>query len=346
MKPLALEPARRRYQAMIGTGGIGSGAFFALDGNHTLGREESRSGRFVPRRDYCKLHIAAHYLAVLLGPGFTTLPVGKVGDDAPGRTLLAEMAAAGIELRHVAAIPGAQTLYSLCFVYPDGSGGNLTVDDSACAQVDPHFVQQAEPDFAAFAGRGIALAMPEVPLAARAALFELGSRYHFLRAASFLAGEMAEVCRLGLLDQVDLLAVNADEAKSLAEPAGNPPPEVVVAALVERLAQRHPAVQLSVTAGSRGSWAWDGRHLTHAPALSVPVASTAGAGDAHFAGILAGLTAGLALAEAQQLATLVAACSVTSVDTIHFGLDRESLAALAAQVQAPLSPAVRSLLEV
>ena len=42
--------------------------FFALDGNHTLGREESRSGHFLDRRDYCKLHIVSHYVCRLLGP--------------------------------------------------------------------------------------------------------------------------------------------------------------------------------------------------------------------------------------------------------------------------------------
>ena len=33
-----------RYNVLIGTGGIGSGIFALLDGDHTLGREESRSG--------------------------------------------------------------------------------------------------------------------------------------------------------------------------------------------------------------------------------------------------------------------------------------------------------------
>ncbi|HXF62746.1 MAG TPA: hypothetical protein VNK95_14075, partial [Caldilineaceae bacterium] len=186
MAAAPLNTRQRRYQALIGAGGIGSGTFFALNGNHTLGREESRSGRFMNRRDYCKLHITAHYVATLLGPGFTTIPLGKVGDDAAGRQLLHEMEAAGLDLRHVAVVPGAQTLYSFCFIYPDGSGGNLTVDDSACAHVDPAFIAQAEADFAAFAGRGIALAMPEVPIAARVALLALGARYRFLRAASFL----------------------------------------------------------------------------------------------------------------------------------------------------------------
>jgi hypothetical protein len=46
-----------RFHTLIGTGGIGTGSFFQLRGDHTLGREESRGGRFLDRRDYCKLHI-------------------------------------------------------------------------------------------------------------------------------------------------------------------------------------------------------------------------------------------------------------------------------------------------
>ena len=81
------------------------------------------------------------------------------------------------------------------------------------------------------------------------------------------------------------------------------------------------------------------------PAYTVPVASTAGAGDAHFAGILVGLVAGMSLSDAQQLGTLVAALAVTSPHTINFRVDRQSLAVLANSVQASLSPAVRALLE-
>ena len=62
--------------------------------------------------------------------------------------------------------------------------------------------------------------------------------------------------------------------------------------------------------------------------LSVEATSTAGAGDAHLAGILAGLAAGLSLAAAQALGTLVAAAAVTSPHTIHDALSREELARL------------------
>ena len=66
----ALRLARQlRYRALIGVGGIGSGTFFALQGNETLGREESRLGRFLDRRDYCKLHIIAHYVGDSARPG-------------------------------------------------------------------------------------------------------------------------------------------------------------------------------------------------------------------------------------------------------------------------------------
>ncbi|MHC4800302.1 MAG: hypothetical protein ACYTF1_26980, partial [Planctomycetota bacterium] len=121
MDSLNITLSDRRYRALIGTGGIGSGAFFALNGNHTLGREESRSGRFLDRKDYCKLHIITHYVQTLMGPDFTTLPIGKVGDDQQGQNLLSEMAEAGLNTRYVRPVSGKPTLYSFCFVYPDGS---------------------------------------------------------------------------------------------------------------------------------------------------------------------------------------------------------------------------------
>ena len=105
MNPLNLDARQRRYQALLGTGGVGSGAFFALDGNHTLGREESRGGRFLDRQDYCKLHIICHYVQVLLGPSFTVLMASKVGDDETGRRLLAEMQATGLDTRFIPSSP-------------------------------------------------------------------------------------------------------------------------------------------------------------------------------------------------------------------------------------------------
>jgi sugar/nucleoside kinase (ribokinase family) len=346
--PLQINISDCRYQAMIGVGGIGSGSFFALRGNHTLGREESRGGRFLDRRDYCKLHIVAHYVKSLLGPEFRTIPIGQVGNDAAGHRLSNEIKDAGLELDYVRRAEGNQTLFSFCFVYPDGSGGNLTTDDSACAKVDVPFVAKAEPEFARHAGRGVALAAPEVPLEARNKLLKLGTEYGFFRAASYLAEEMNTALEIGMLGRTDLLAINVDEAAatagtSLAE-ASDFVLEIVEAA-VEKLRHLNPGLLISITAGKNGNWSWDGETLVHVPAFPAEVVSTAGAGDAHLAGIIAGLVADLTLPQAQELGTLVAAHSVTSPHTIDKRIDRKSLRAFAEETNAPLCEAVRDLLK-
>ncbi len=346
MKALNTSPTAWRYRALIGTGGIGSGTFFALKGNHTLGREESRAGRFLDRRDYCKLHIIEHYIQVLLGEPFRTIAVGKVGDDEPGRRMIAEMREAGLSVEQVEVAPGLQTLYSICFVYPDGAGGNLTVDDSASEHVDAALVRRAEPEFARLAGTGMTLAAPEVPLEARSELLRLGRQHGFFNTAAFTSGELRTQQARDMLPLVDFLALNIDEAATIAGVPVEQSSERVVETAGMILDARQPKIHFSITAGRQGSWTWDGRGLSFAPACTVPVASTAGAGDSFFAGMIVGMVAGLSLPEAQQLATFIAALKVTSPHTINKAIDRDTLRALADQVDAPLSEPVRRLLEV
>ncbi len=330
---------------MIGAGGIGTGLFFAIQGDATLGREESRGGHLLPRQDYCKLHIISHYVKALLGTGFTVLPASKVGGDDAGRRLLEEMRAAGLDTRYVAVSPGDATLFSICFTYPDGSGGNLTTLDSAASRVDESFIAALEPEFARFQGAGIALAAPEAPLPARIKLLELGGRYGFLRAAG-LTSEEARSSEIDvLLSQADLLAVNLDEACALAGlPDGAPVPQVLQA-LRGRLQALNTPKLLSVTAGKSGSWCWDGASLSFLPALPVAVAGTAGAGDAHLSGLLAGLACGFSLPQAHHLARLAAAFSVTSPDTIHKGLNRQSLFEFASTQEIVIEPSLQLFLE-
>jgi ribokinase len=347
--PLRVDVRNCHYQAMIGVGGIGSGSFFILRGDHTLGREESRGGRFLDRRDYCKLHIISHYVKSLLGPDFATIPIGQVGDDDVGQRLMDEMGEVGLDLRYVKVSPGDQTLFSFCFVYPDGSGGNLTTDDSACSRVDAAFVSQAEPEFVRYAGRGVALAAPEIPLEARYKLLELGTEYRFLCAASFVAEEMQPAVEMGMLNHIDLLAINVDEAAaaaglSLEERLKSNSVASVVEAALERLRGLNPAMLISITAGKNGSWSWDGESLVHLPAFEAETVSTAGAGDAHLAGIVAGLVAGLRMPQAQELGTLTAALSVTSPHTIDKRINRKSLRAFADETQPPLCNPVQQLL--
>ncbi len=345
MAPLNLHSHKLLYQAMTGVGGIGSGTFFAVSGNDTLGREESRAGRLLDRRDYCKLHIIAHYVKALLGPGFATYPIGRVGADNTGRMLIEEMQAAGLDTTYVRLSPGEQTLFSFCFQYPDGTGGNLTTNDSASDHVTAESVAEAEAIFNAFSGRGIALAAPEVPLETRSTLLEVATAHQFWRVASFVTAEVEPALQQGMIEMVDLVALNLDEAAAAAgEALDRGAAQATVDRAVERLCRLNPQLRVSMTGGRLGSWAWDGQVLSHQPAFDTTVVGTAGAGDAHLAGVIAGEAVGLSFAESHQLAGLVAGLSVQSPHTIHKGVDRLSLRQFAEHQTLPISVSVRELL--
>jgi ribokinase len=325
-RELKYDPARLCYNGIIGTGGIGSGKFFVLNGDHTLGREESRSGHFLLINDYCKQHIILHYIKVMLGNSFEVIPIGKVGDDDIGNILFREMNETGFVMKWVDKEPQLSTLFSFCFYYPDGSGGNLTTDNSASSKVDAGYIERAIPEIQKLGSTGIIMAAPEVPFAARKRLIELGKFYGLFCTASFTTGEIDEALDSNIVDKIDLIAINSDEAAAVAGiKIGTMDAPHLVKLAVKKLGMVNKSIMLSVTTGKDGSWCWDGTNLTCFPAVKANAVSTAGAGDAFFSGIISGLALGLSLYEAQQLASLVAGLSVCSPDTIHKGIDRNSL---------------------
>lgn len=345
-RELKFDPDFLHYTGIIGTGGIGSGKFFVLNGDNTLGREESRSGHFLDRRDYCKQHIILHYVKVLLGPSFTVIPVGRIGDDDTGQNLFREMAETGFVMQRIEIIPQVPTLFSFCFIYPDGSGGNLTTDNSASALVDEEFIDKAAEDIENLGSRGIIMAAPEVPLKARQKLLESGKKYGSFCSASFTSEEIKHVLEAGIIANVDLIAINMDEAAAVAgSSAGKADDASVVESAVQKLRQSNDDIMVSITDGRQGSWCWDSRRMNRFPAVVTGTVSTAGAGDAFFAGMLCGIALGLTLAEAQQLATLVAGLSVTSPHTIHNGIDRHSLSEFLKTSDLEFSVNVINLLE-
>ena len=344
MKSLKID--RYHYKAMIGTGGVGSGSFFRLDGNHSLGREESRGGVFMDREDHCKLHIISHYVQSLSGNGFSVIPVGKVGGDDVGERLLREMEDVGMNMDCMEQSAGDRTLFSFCFLYPDGSGGNMTTSDSACLKVDVPYLEKARGQFARYQGKGIALAVPEVPMEARIRLLELATGFNFFRIASFTSEEIPGVIDAGLLSHIDLLALNLEEAAAITGlTVENSDPARIVSETVKRVAGIHPGIRVSVTQGRKGSWIWSDGFLRHLPVVEVPADNSAGAGDAFLAGMIIGMVAGLSLEDAHQLASLTGSFSVTSPHTIHKDMNRETLRELAANSGQIFGESINKLLE-
>ncbi|MGA2633711.1 MAG: PfkB family carbohydrate kinase [Terracidiphilus sp.] len=328
------------FSHVVGIGGIGSGVLFKLDGDHTIGRDESRLGQLLPARDFCKLHIVEHYIATLMGSGKTAdacevLAIGVIGEDAVGRQLKQEMENAGIGTEWVRATADRPTLFSVSFLYPDGAGGNITANNSAASALDMDDIHRGEKVMAAAARRCVALCLPEVPLEIRHEFLKLATRCGNFRAASFALSEIQAANELGLLSMVDLLALNREEAAGLVGyeySAQNQQQFLLDCASILRKMQ--PGIRIVISAGAEGAHAFEHGSWSSGPAPATQVISTAGAGDALLAGVLSGLASGLPLnakpsvkgatidgifSSAMDIGMLLASFSVTSPDTIHFG---------------------------
>ncbi|HTS68657.1 MAG TPA: PfkB family carbohydrate kinase [Terriglobia bacterium] len=363
MSPRTLQINRLSpYRRLVGVGGIGTGLFFELEGQHTLGRNESRPGRLLNIRDYGKLHIIIHYIAVLLGAKpdgstFHIVPVGKVGEDDAGSRMIKEMAAAGMDVHYVESLPERPTQLSVCFQYPDGAGGNITTSDSAASALTSNDIDRCAGLLAAESFRCIALAAPEVPLETRDRFLRLATDHHAFRAASFTSGEIVTAKEQGMLSRLDLLAMNQDEAGTLVkEPFDPTSPDLFLQRCADLLCACQPHIQLILSAGKHGAFAYAEGGWDYRPALDVPVRSTAGAGDALLAGVLTGLVAGMPFIKvdsspksafgrlvesAFEFGVLLAAYTVTSPHTIHPDANLDTLLAFGHAHNMTLSGLVR-----
>lgn len=348
------------YQQLVGVGGLGSGIFFALEGNHTLGRNESRPAELLNVRDYCKLHIVIHYVAKLLGSQcFRVCPVGRVGTDGPGQLVLREMSSAGIDTHFVQTLADKPTMFSVCFQYPDGTGGNITTNNSAAAQLCPRDLDEIEAALDAAGRRTIALSLPEVSLEVRRRFLDMATRGGAFRAASFVAAEIADAKQSRMFEQLDLVALNEGEAEELIGEAFSPDhPEICMAKCVHFLGAKYPHLQIVISVGKGGAYGLSRDGWNYCPAPQVEVASTAGAGDCLLGGILAAMAAGIPLLNARpprgtlaerpldtalELGVLLASYKVTSPHTIHPDASLASLIEFIEQVGAEFGPGIRKL---
>lgn len=353
------------YNHIIGTGGIGSGMFFSMEDNHTLGRNESRLAKLEPFKDYCKQHIILHYVSVLTGAGksspFHILPIGKVGNDEIGQQLIKMMRNAGMQTENIEACKDLSTLFSVCYQYPDHSGGNITTANSASSQVKPTDITKFFTMYSLRGQSGIALAVPEVPIETRVTLLEKGKKHKLLNVASVLSSEVAEFNKLKGFELTDVLAINIDEAQMIAGIEGDQPEsKLVIEKCTKKLSHINKKMIVLITDGSKGAYCFQDGKLEFTPSLKTEVISTAGAGDAFLAGVIVGLCSNLpiqrgyaietlqtsTITTAVELGTLLASYSVTSADTIHMRANAESLSEYAKQNELKLGSDFQKLFDV
>ncbi len=356
------------YKGLIGSGGIGSGIFFELEGNPTLGRNESRLGVLSDARDFCKLHIICHYIAVLMRSegadksSFQTVAIGRVGRDETGREMVRMMKETGMDTSLVKETEKAATLFSVCFQYPDSSGGNITTARSASSLLTQEDIRQAEPLCKEFGLQGMALAAPEVPLECRLELLEMAAEYGMRRFCAFNSAELNEPVAVECIRHTNYIAMNRDEAETLTgENCARDRLDDFLELVRERLLAINPDIRILVTLGSSGSYGFENGVWEFTPCAGVEPKSTAGAGDATLAGIIIATACGLPfilpgrkrrknLAEtpletACDFAALLASLSVLSMDTINLATSPAKLAEHSRGLRLKLSSEIESLLE-
>jgi len=299
---------------VFGIGGIGTGIFFQLDDNRPISRDESRAAVLTDFKDYCKGHIIMHYVSVL-SPQAKVYMLGMVGQDEPGRGLITEMQAAGIDTKYLKITSEAPTMFSVCYQFPDSAGGNLTASNSACGLVTPQYIEAIAGEIDA---NSLVLAAPEVPLESRIRLMQIGRERGAITVASFLSAEAGDFEKAGGFALSDILAINADEAQAVCIGGINSAAEKIIAI--------NPSIKLVITEGKNGSHLFENGVYTHVPCFPVEsVVSTAGAGDAFLGGLVSATITGKNFKDAATYGAAAARLSVMSANTIAETITEEAL---------------------
>lgn len=215
---------------------------------------------------------------------------GRVGTDGFAAPLLQALDAAGIDRAQVQTDPGPSGM-SVAIVERTGgygavivSGANLAIDERLIA-LPP--------------GTTHLMLQNEIPEAVNIAV---ARRARAAGARIILNAAPARAMPPELLALADLLVVNRVEAADLTAPGTRP------AEAAQALAARGPAAVI-VTLGAEGLVLWDGA-AQYAPARSVPVISTHGAGDAFLGALAAELARGAPLRGAAAFGQAAAALHV------------------------------------
>ncbi len=225
--------------------------------------------------------------------------IGRVGEDAFGRALIANLESEGVDKSDVRALVGVPTGVALITV--DARGENaIVVSPGANARLRPEDL-----DPASFAGAAVVLLQLEIPLETAIRAAELG------RAAGtfvILNAAPARPLPRALLEPVDLLVANEHEAAAILEAA---PPDTAEEALIlaRRLVRRVPAAV--VTLGEKGL-AYAGREGSGTrPAFPVQAVDTTAAGDAFVGALAAAIAEGAPLPEALRFGAAAGALAAT-----------------------------------
>lgn len=222
--------------------------------------------------------------------------VSAVGDDSPGRDMLEDLSAQGVDVSQVTTIDHLASGIALITVSRDGEN-TIIVDPGASATLDPATVSDTL--LRLMRPGTVLLTQLELPLPV---VVEGCLAAHSAGARIALNLSPLQEVPEDLLAVCDPLIVNAGEAAALAHTSCDSVEAAL--AVADGLARRCRSVV--VTLGAQGAIVADDGPARHFPSHDVKVVDTTGAGDS-FAGALAAALVGGATLDAAVLSGIDAA---------------------------------------
>lgn len=278
--------------------------------------------------------VARNVAELLARLGTPVSLVSVVGDDEGGRSLLADLAALGVDTAGTLAIAGAATAEYAAVTDPSGdlvigvaAMGVLDRLDSALVDANADRLRAADWVFADCNAAADGLS----------ALIELRRNAGFRLAVD--AVSTPKVTRLPAdLGGIDVLFLNADEARALVGTAEDTTagPAALAAAV---LARGVGAVVL--TLGASGALVASSAGTLAVPAAPATIAEVTGAGDSLIAATLWRLAAGDELDAAVRFGSALAALTLEATGSVRRDLTGASLAAATVARAAQLPPNTR-----
>jgi ribokinase len=264
-----------------------------------------RPGETVTGGTYARHHggKGANQAVAAARAGADVFAVGAVG-DRDGQDSLDALAAAGVDVSAVAALPGQHTGHAAVIV--DASGENqIAVAPGANAAVPAGHIRRRLGALALTSEDVVVLSfeLDDAPLLAGAAAGRQAG------AALVVNPAPARECDWSLLHGA-ILTPNRHELMALAGATGGAGTAADVAAAASALSARtgRPVI---ATLGGRGALLADGARAEHFPGHQVSARDTTGAGDTLTGVLAAGLAGGSDIRSALRRAVAAAALAVT-----------------------------------
>lgn len=231
--------------------------------------------------------------------------IGRIGRDAFGSSVRAELERAGVAVEHIAYDDEMPT--GTAQIVVDDNGQNaIAVASGANACLQPADVMHAA---AAWSGAALLVLQLEIPLVTVAAAIAAAQER---RLPVLLNAAPAQALPDELWRVADWLVVNEVEAEQFAGRALRTADEACDVAL----ALRHPGHQVVVTLGEHGAVLADERGATLVPAPAVDVLDTTAAGDAFVGALAAALQRGVENVDAIRRAVVAGSLACTRLGAI------------------------------